>query len=239
MNLRLDPHNAILPALAMLCAAVTVCAQDYGIAQNSLPVVTNPKQLAALVLVQTVPEYPPVAKVNYLEGPVQIAITVDKKGNVSSAHVLNGNPILAAAALKAVHRWVYHPLNSKGEPAGFMTTVKLKFSLHRQQIELTPRQAEQDFQRQVKPPQIESPANETQPAEVVHMRLLVNDQGQVIDTDASRLDNAHFKAVSEELRAWTFHPAHWGTMPIAAYLNVDVPVGALFADRTARNSEAH
>jgi TonB family protein len=237
MKFRHDLHNALLSALAVLCTVVTVCAQDY-VAVPELPqVITNPRQLAALVLAQPVPEYPPVAKVNYLEGLVQIEITVDNHGKVSNAHVLNGNPILAAAALKAVSHWVYLPLATAAGPAGFITTVRLKFALHRQRVVLTPRQAERDFQRQVKPPQIVSPAKEAQPAKIVHLRLLVNDQGQVVDTDAARLDRAQFKAVYENLRRWTFHPAHWGTLPIASYLNVDVPLGEPPAARAA-NSDA-
>ena len=71
------------------------------------------------------------------------------------------------------------------------------------------------------------------------MRLLVNDQGQVIDTDATRLDRAQFDAVNANLRGWTFHPAHWGTLPIASYLDVDVPVGPPAVARAAANSDSH
>jgi TonB family protein len=237
MRLRHDLHYALLSSLAILCAAVTVCAQDFASVPELPQVITNHRQLAALVLAQPSPEYPAVARVNYLEGLVQIAITVNNHGNVSDAHVLKGNPVLATAALKAVSRWVYRPLATAAGPAGFNTTVRLKFSIHHPGVQLSPQQAERDFDRQVKPPQIVPPAHGMQTDGVVRMRLLVNDQGQVVDTDATRLDTAQSKAVSENLRGWTFHPAHWGTLPIASYLNVDIPVGPPSVARAAANTD--
>jgi len=226
----------LLPSLAILCAAVTVCAQDFASVPELPQIITNHRQLAALVLAQPSPEYPAVARVNYIEGLVQIAITVNNHGNVSDAHVLKGNPVLATAALKAVSHWVYRPLATAAGPKGFNTTVRLKFSIRHPGVQLSPQQAERDFDRQVKPPQIVLPAHGVQTDGVVRMRLLVNDQGQVVDTDAVRLDRAQFEAVSENLRSWTFHPAHWGTLPIASYLDVDVPVDLSASDRTAANT---
>jgi TonB family protein len=237
MRLRHDLRYTLQPSLAILCVAVTVCAQDYAAARESPQVITGHRQLAALELDHPAPEYPAVAKVNYLEGPVQIEITVDNHGSVSSAHVLKGNPVLAAAALNTVSHWVFRPLATTTGPAGFKTTVRFKFSLRRQRTQLMPPQAELDFQRQVKPPQISIRTKSAQPAEVVRMRLLVNDQGQVVDTDADRLDRAHLKAAFENMRGWTFHPAHWGTLPIASYVIVDVPLGSPPADWAAASPD--
>jgi TonB family protein len=203
-----------------------------------MPVITNGKQLAQLTVAQPPPEYPPVAKVNYLEGLVRIEITVDQKGRVAFTHVVNGNPLLADAALKAVSHWIYHPLETPTGPMGFNATVKVRFSLRRQGTELTPRQAELDFQRRVKPPQIVPPSKDAKRAEVVHMRLLVDDRGQVVDRDAVPMNRAEFEAACENLRAWSFHPAYWGTMPIASYLDVDVPVDAASVARAGSNPEA-
>jgi TonB family protein len=238
MNIRHDTPAALLPALAVLCTVGSVYAQNFVSTPASPQLITNHRQLASMVLAQPAPQYPPVARINYIEGPVQLEITVNNTGRVSNAHVLIGNPILAAAALKAVSQWIYLPLKTQAGPVEFTAKVKLKFCLHRQPRELTPRQAELDFQRQVKPAQLVNPANQSQHSDVVRMRLLVNDQGRVIDTDAERLDKTQVDAVMGNLRAWTFRPAHWGTLPIAAYLNLDVPVGPPAPNRTAANSHA-
>ena len=238
MRLRHDLHYALLLSLAILGAVVTACAQESAAEQKLPQVITNHRQLAALVLAQPAPEYPAVARVNYIEGLVQIQITVNNRGNVSGAHVLKGNPVLATAALKAVTHWMYRPLATATGPAGFNTTVRLKFSLHHPGVQLSAQQAERDFARQVKPPQIVPPARGGQSDGMVHMRLLVNDQGQVVDTDAARLERAQVDAVSASLRGWIFHPAHWGTLPIASYLDIDVPVNPPSVAQAAANPDA-
>ena len=171
-------HSLFLLALAMVCAPGKVRAQENDPGPNGPPIVIDRKQAAGLVLAQPAPEYPPVAKVNYLQGQVHLELTVDGAGKVAKAHVLRGNAILAAAALKAARRWIYHPLAIASGPSWFITTVEMKFTLNFFQADLTPGQAERDFLRQVKPPQVVRTAQDAQREEVVHMRLLVNDQGE-------------------------------------------------------------
>ncbi len=67
------------------------------------------------------------------------------------------------------------------------------------------------------------------------MRVLVNDQGQVVDMDLPATGQAQFEAARETLQSWTFRPAHWGSLPIASYLDVDVPVSAPSIAPTAAN----
>ena len=218
-------HNLTLLALAMVCTAGTVWAQENVSGPNSPPVIIDRKQATRLVVAQPAPEYPAVAKVNYIQGPVQLELTVNGAGKVANAHVLTGNAILAASSLKAVLRWIYHPLTTASGPSGFITTVELKFALNSRWLDLTPQQAERDFLRQVKPPQVVRAPEDAGRGDVVHMRLLVNDQGQLIDMDTSR-GRTQFEAARENLRGWRFQPARWGTLPIASYLDVDVPVSA-------------
>ncbi len=59
-----------------------MCAQEYVPGPDALPVIVDRKQAAKLVLTQTAPEYPPMAKVNYIEGQVQVELTVNGKGKV-------------------------------------------------------------------------------------------------------------------------------------------------------------
>ena len=225
-----------LPALAIICEVTSVCAQESVPGPYTLPVILDPKQVARLTMAQPAPEYPPVAKINYLQGIVQMELTVNVEGNVANVHVVDGNPILAAAAMKAARQWIYRPLATASGPSGFITKVRLKFTLLRRAEDLTPQQAERDFERQVKPSQINRPPDDAHPEEMVHMHLLVNDQGQVVDSDASRSGSALFEAARETLRGWTFRPAHWGSLPIASYLIVDVPVSAPSVTRAAANS---
>ncbi len=238
IKLRQYRHNLSPLALAIVCTAGTVCAQEYVPGPDAGPVTIDRKQATKMVLTQTTPEYPPVAKVNYIEGQVQLELTVDRKGKVDQAHVVVGNALLAESALKATRRWIYHPLTTPTGPARFITRVSVKFSLYNRGTDaaLTARQAEKDFLRQVKPAQVVRPPEDAHPGDVVHMRLLVNDQGQVVDSDVPSTVNAHSEAARETLRGWTFRPAYWGNLPIASYLDVDVPVSAPSIARAAANS---
>ena len=225
-KLRHCRHNRLLLILAIVCAVGTVRAQEYVSGPNVLPVIVEGKQAASMLLAQSAPEYPPVAKVNYIEGRVKVELTVSGKGKVTDAHVLEGNAILAASALKATRRWIYHPLTTPSGPAGFITTVRVKFSLHSRAADLSPQQAEQDFLRQVKPPQVMRPAEDAPSGDVVHVHLLINDQGQVVDAEFSPLGGVQLAAAREILKGWKFRPAHWGNLPIASYLEIDIPLGA-------------
>ena len=229
-------HNLTLLALATVCTAGTGWAQENVSGPNSPPVIIDRKQATRLVVAQPAPEYPAVAKVNYIQGPVQLELTVNGAGKVANAHVLTGNAILAASSLKAVLRWIYHPLTTASGPSGFITTVELKFALNSRGLDLTPQQAERDFLRQVKPPQVVRAPEDAGRGDVVHMRLLVNDQGQVVDMDVTLTGRAEFEAARETLQGWTFRPARWGALPIASYLELDVPVSPPSIARGATSS---
>ena len=229
-------HSLFLLALATLCASGELRAQENSADPNSVPTVVDHKEASALIMMQSAPEYPPIAKINYIQGQVKVKLTVNGKGKVASAHVLNGDALLAESALKTTLRWIYHPLTTPRGPSGFITTVKVKFTLNSKRTDLTPEQAERDFQRQVKLPQIVRPPEGSHSGDLVHMRLLVNDQGQVVDMETSTEDVARDDAAREALRGWTFRPAHWGSLPIASYLDVDVPVSAQSVTRAAANS---
>ena len=45
------------------------------------------------------------------------------------------------------------------------------------------------------------------------LRLLLDDQGQVVDRSGMPRDRTRFEAACEALRGWKFRPAHWGNLP--------------------------
>jgi len=100
---------------------------------------------------------------------------------------------------------------------------------------LPPLQAERDFLRQVKPPQAVRTPEGPPSQDVVHMRLLVNDQGEVDDIEVSPIGEPEFEAARETVQGWTFRPAHWGNLPVASYFDVEVPVSAPSISRAAAN----
>lgn len=197
-------------------------------AQTSLapeaPRVIGPRQATHLLINQVTPEYPPLARVNFIQGRVSIEMVVSSEGRVARAHVLQGNPILAAAALRAIRRWLYRPLVTARGPVTFLTTVRMNFTLRNRKPDLLPLQPESDLARQVKPPEVLSRVVDPGCTSFVHMRVLLNDEGQVIDSQPLGGPASEFEEARRAVEQWTFGPARWGTLRLPWYLEVDVPV---------------
>jgi TonB family protein len=55
------------------------------------------------------PEFPPIARQTRAGGPVLVEIEIDEQGDVVSARVVSGHPLLQAAMLKAARAWKFRP----------------------------------------------------------------------------------------------------------------------------------
>jgi protein TonB len=60
---------------------------------------------------------------------VIIECTIDPKGRIANARILRGHPLLDAAALDAVQRWVYTPSRLNGAPVSVVMTVTVNFKI--------------------------------------------------------------------------------------------------------------
>jgi TonB family protein len=75
------------------------------------------------------PEYPPLARINHIEGSVALQATISKNGSVETLHVTNGPASLRNAAVDAVRHWRYKPYSVGGRPVEVVTTVYVHFTL--------------------------------------------------------------------------------------------------------------
>lgn len=73
------------------------------------------------------PAYPRDARAMGLRGSVRLQITIAEDGTVRDPHVVNGNPILARAALAAVRQWRYRPTLLNGKPTQSQAQVVVDF----------------------------------------------------------------------------------------------------------------
>ena len=190
------------------------------------PQVLSAHEATRLLVNQIKPDYPPVAHANYIEGQVQMELTVGPDGRVRRAHVLRGHPLLAASALKAIRRWVYRPFVTATGPIPFRTQVKVVFDLRdlrreRRQFPTTP---EEDLERQVKPPAILERHPEAAAESLIRLHVLVGDDGHAIDSTLLSGPIAFFESAQETLARWRFQPARWGNLAVPWYLDLDVPV---------------
>jgi TonB family protein len=73
------------------------------------------------------PVFSPEADQAGAEGLVLIDAVIGKDGNVSSARVIQGVPLLNGAALAAVRQWQYTPTLLNGAPIEVVATVTVRF----------------------------------------------------------------------------------------------------------------
>jgi TonB family protein len=75
------------------------------------------------------PVYPEEALASSVQGVVIIEATIDTLGNVSTARVLRGQPLLDQAALDAVKEWQFTPTMLNGVAVPVIMTVTVNFTL--------------------------------------------------------------------------------------------------------------
>jgi len=75
------------------------------------------------------PVYPELARQIRLQGTVLVECTIDARGRIVNATVVQGNPLLNEAALAAVQQWVYTPTLLSGIPVPVLMQVSVTFAL--------------------------------------------------------------------------------------------------------------
>ncbi len=221
-----DRHRWGLLALLLMCAGGRLGASGQSSAPAKPPIVLDRSEASRLVQHEVVPEYPSVAKVNLIQGQVRLVIEVGRDGKVERAHVMYGNPLLAAAALEAVRNWHYQPYQTATGPLAFLTTINMNFKLRTGKHQFLPPEPENDFNRQVTPPEVASRPASDHAQGVVRLRLLLNNEGEVIDSEPLHGSVGSLRAALKTLSHWTFRPARWGTIHLPSYIEVEIPVAS-------------
>jgi len=197
-------------------------------------------QKAAKLLIHVEkPDYPPIARVNFIRGNVRLKVKVTPKGKVSEAHVVTGEPILADAALKSVRKWLYRPYVSEGGPVPFSTYVIVNFKLQPRAFRnRLPIGADEYLGKQVRPPEVISRPQQDRSVAGIRMKVLVGTQGEVVDATSIKAGQPELDLARESLRSWKFRPARWGALAVPWYVTVTVPLPYAALDQVA-NSAKH
>lgn len=182
------------------------------------------RQATHLLMSQSRPDYPALARINYIRGNVSLLLTVNCAGKVQQVHVVEGHPFLAIAALQAIRKWIYHPFMTPSGPKPFQTTVKVDFSLLGFDGKHFPPQPEKFLERWVKPPQPPKEAKRVKDEDVVRVRALVNDKGRVVDSTPLSGNPGEFDEARRTVAQWKFKAARWGNLTVPWYADLDVPV---------------
>lgn len=83
----------------------------------------------SLLIMKTLPRYPPIAKAARVSGTVVLDAVISTSGSVINLRVVSGPAMLQQAALDAVKTWRYRPYLLNGEPVEFETTINVIFLL--------------------------------------------------------------------------------------------------------------
>lgn len=216
---------SLLTAFSLLAGTSARSATEAAPTQQTVPIDSH--QAAKLLIHIVKPDYPAVAKVNFIEGAVKLEIRVNKKGRVEQAHVVTGEPLLAAAAVHAVRKWRYRPYVSKHGTAPFITDVVVRFDLHRRDFwHRFPDDPEGFLKKQVRPPKVIARPDPKGSARKVPVKVLVDSDGKVLDVTPLGPEKLVRNLAREDLKAWKFQPAQWGTLTVPWYITVHVPLGA-------------
>ncbi len=85
----------------------------------------------ALLVHRVQPVYPTLALQARTEGVVRLRAIIGRDGSVWELELMDGNPILAKAALEAVAQWRYRPTLLNGQPVEVETRITVVFELRR------------------------------------------------------------------------------------------------------------
>lgn len=81
------------------------------------------------VIDTSLPDYPREARKNKIEGIVKLQAQIDPQGGVAKVQPLEGNPVLAEAAARAVRKWRFAPAHIEGKPIEDQVRINVLFFL--------------------------------------------------------------------------------------------------------------
>jgi TonB family protein len=85
--------------------------------------------LAGKAIKKVPPTYTAEARAAGAQGPVDVQVTVDEQGNVSSARAVSGHPLLQQAAVDAARQWTFSPTQLQGQPVKVGGLITFVFTL--------------------------------------------------------------------------------------------------------------
>ena len=91
--------------------------------------VATAKVSSPRLLARVEPVYPKLALASRVQGAVVLKASILRSGRLGQIQVVSGNDLLIGAAVQAVQRWRYKPMELDGKPVESETTIKINFSL--------------------------------------------------------------------------------------------------------------
>ena len=125
-----QPHlvsGAPVPVRTELTFNFDNTLEHYRSSSGEAPV--HLKSSSVLVVNKIAPIYPREARQDRIQGTVELRLIIGEDGLVQFLHVIQGPPILDAAAYDAVRQWHFKPYVENGKAVPVLTTVNVNFEL--------------------------------------------------------------------------------------------------------------
>ncbi len=104
-------------------------AQSVVQAPPPKPIAISSGVAIGMLVHQTAPIYPPIAKSARVSGIVELHATIAQNGVIKDLYVVKGPQMLRQAALDAVRNWRYKPYTLNNQPIDVDTTINVSFTL--------------------------------------------------------------------------------------------------------------
>jgi TonB family protein len=131
-----EPANDPEPsAPTPMIGATSGLGKDVNVLDSALSVQVNPPFMASQGVSggslerKVQPIYPAQARSTRLQGPVVLQAVIDEVGAVQNLKTVSGDPVLAQAAIDAVHQWRYQPYLLNGQPVKMPIQITINFTL--------------------------------------------------------------------------------------------------------------
>jgi TonB family protein len=90
----------------------------------------DPEELQKRAVYSPPPPYPVLAMKAGIQGTVRLQVRIGRDGRAEVLKILQGEPVLAEAAIAAVKQWRYKPRRISGRPVHVISEVTFTFQLH-------------------------------------------------------------------------------------------------------------
>jgi TonB family protein len=107
--------------------ADAVTATTAPLPGESTAIILSSKGAEKRLAHSVTPKYPPAERSGQAEGTVVLKEIVDETGQVAGVRLVEGDPLLANAAIQAVKQWRYRPYTRDGKTLSFQTVVIVDF----------------------------------------------------------------------------------------------------------------
>src|SRR5579872_2140224 len=124
-----EAKTEVKPPLAKPAVAAAPAPDTSKAKPKPTLISVDEKTLAAHLIREVKPVYPPLAREGRVQGIVRLSAIIGKDGSIRELDLIGGHPLLVPAAITAVKQFAYRPFTRDGEPVEARAVIVVQFTL--------------------------------------------------------------------------------------------------------------